>query len=207
MNELRIYYLKCLATLAVTLAVLLLMVEVAHPLKPSVWQILLLSRPTAVVYLVLGERVLRKTLWKLQKPALNFQASWRGEVTYQAGTSTEPSFVAGHMFRIEQDCLSIRIMPATPKEFVNWGPLAVEVIEDTVRYAYWVNYGNSNLPMFPESAKGYVEMRVTGYDDKKKPRIMTGSFWHFAQTRDPAFQKEKSPVFEGTISLYRESED
>jgi hypothetical protein len=83
----------------------------------------------------------------------------------------------------------------------------VEVVEDTVRYAYWVNYGKSNPAKFPESAKGYVEMRVTEYDGRKKPRIMTGSFWHFAQEMDPAFQGEKSSVFEGRISLYRESED
>lgn len=214
MKELQSYYLRRLAILSAGLASLFLIFEATGVAKLSGisgWQFLvlgtLLSRSAIVVYLVLGERLIRKALWTLERPGLNFQGSWRGQVTYQAGPDAAPSFVAGHMFRIEQDCLSIRIAPSTPKEFVNWGLLALDVTEDSVRYAYWVDYRKSDPAKFPASAKGYVDMRVTECDGKGKPRIMVGEFWHFAQERNPAFQGEKSPAFQGTISLCRETED
>jgi hypothetical protein len=201
-RELRSYYAKRLAMFSVGLAVLLLILERIDPANISGWRLILFrtltSRPAIVIYMVLGELLIRKKLWKLEKPSLNFQGFWSGHTTYgvvQVGHSKVP-FVSTHFLQINQDCLMLGIGPPTSDEHVNWGSLAQELAEgNTLRYAYWANYGKLDPQKFPEHAKGYVEMRVTQYDGKKKPKILTGQFWHCAEGQ--------CPVYSGTVVYSR----
>ena len=205
MKELLTYYSTRLVMLAVAVVMFALAVEEAVPwLFPNIHSNIqraleyLNHRVAIVFYMWLGEYLLRTKLWRIEKKELDFSGIWEATTTYtkeHIGFSTLPPSNQ-HEVNIVQDCLSIRIAPTTSTGFVNWGSLALEVAEgDTLRYAYWVNYSQSNL--FPERAKGYEEMKVTKRDEKGRPILMTGEFFHCVQGL--------GPVYSGTVEFRRKS--
>ncbi|WP_349027675.1 hypothetical protein [Methyloglobulus sp.] len=156
----------------------------------------LTSRFVVLAAMVGGEILIRKYLWKIEHPELDFSGEWEGETVYKVahiGVGPVP-FSSHHKVKITQDCLSIKISPSTSESYVNWGSLALELEGgDTLRYAYWVNYSDSSK--FPEKAKGYEEMKVTNRGEKDRPIQMTGEFHHCAQGM--------SPVYSGTVMFKR----
>jgi len=209
MNELIRYYSARLVALAIGVAVFVVAIDqVFLPWLTSnypTWTIasktleLLTARLSIVGYLAAGEYLIRKHIWKIENPEFNFSGMWDATTTYvQAHVGAGPvPFSSTHEVRIEQDCLAVRIAPTMSTGFVNWGSLALEIAEGhTLRYAYWVNY-NDRL-RFPEKARGYEEMRVTQYDDKRRPNLMTGVFFHCAEGQ--------APVYSGTVEFRRRAE-
>jgi hypothetical protein len=206
MNELIKYYSARLIHLAIGVAVFVVAIDQAVlpwlTKSAPTWVLiaktlaLLTSRLSIVAYLAGGEYLIRKHLWKWEKPAYDFSGMWDAETFYtkdHVGTGIVP-FSSKHEVRIEQDCLAVRIGPTMGLGFVNWGSLALEIAEgNTLRYAYWVNY--SDLARFPVRAKGYEEMKVTNYDTNGRPERMTGVFFHCAEGQ--------SPVYSGTVEFRR----
>jgi hypothetical protein len=206
MNELIKYYSARLVQLAIGVAVFVVAID--QVLLPWLTQTyptwtpiarmleLLTARLSIVAYLAGGEYLIRKHLWKWERPEFDFSGMWDAETTYtkvQLGSGTVP-FSSKHEVRIEQDCLSVRIAPTVGTGFVNWGSLALEVSEgNTLRYAYWVNY--SDRDRFPERTRGYEEMKVTNYNAGGRPSLMTGVFFHCAEGQ--------SPVYSGTVEFRR----
>lgn len=160
----------------------------------------LTSRFFIVVLLAAGEWIIRKWAWKVVHPELNFQGEWEGETTFtkvEMGSPVAP-FSAKYKVRFEQDCLSFAIAPTKADAFVNWGSLAMNLVDkDTVRYAYWVNY--SDPSRFPARATGYEEMRVIQRGWRGAPQELTGEFYHCTM----GFQ----PVYSGNVTFKRKSKE
>lgn len=209
-ETLRKYYTQRLVTLAVALAAgAVLATEVVLPwltrtLAPDNFLIdvagFLTSRPAFVGVMLLGELGIRKTLWRLERPQLDFSGQWEGETTYTkvrlGKVADHAPFASRHLVLIEQDALSAKLAPAPGTDFVNWGSLAFEIVDkDTVRYAYTVNYSDSTR--FPDRAIGYEEMSVTRRDRRKRPNELTGFFAHCAQGQEP--------VYSGTVVFRRKT--
>lgn len=210
MNDLVRYYTARLIVLAVGVALFGIFVDqfaipkAVAALGQDSWPVTILgnlnSRIAIFLYLTAGEIGVRKYLWKLEKPELDFSGEWTGESNYntvQIGdVHGHVPFSTQHLVRIEQDCLSLRIAPSSGAGFVHWGSLALDLAEgNTLRYAYWVNYADKSR--FPEKAKGYEEMKVTRYDGKRRPNVMTGEFFHCAQGM--------IPVYSGTVTFSRKT--
>ncbi|OGT90183.1 MAG: hypothetical protein A2514_10665 [Gammaproteobacteria bacterium RIFOXYD12_FULL_61_37] len=212
MSDLIKYYTSRLIGFAISVALFVLLVDqLAIPFAEDTfgkdgWAVKILyaltSRVAIFIYLAGGEYVIRKFLWKIRmvgKPELDFSGEWTGVSTYTTvhlGQGPVP-FSQDHIVRIEQDCLTLRIAPsASPGFVVNWGSLALELAEGhTLRYAYWVNYRDKEN--FPEKAIGYEEMKVTEYDAKGRPQVMTGKFFQCAQGM--------MPVYSGTVDCTRKA--
>lgn len=206
MNELLKYYTTRLTGLALVVAMGIVFVDkvvdpyVLSQFGPNHWittiQQSLTSRLAIVGVLALGEYLIRKYIWKLERPELDFSGDWSGITTFEyipVGTGRVP-FTTEYEVKIEQDCLGMKILPSTGASFVNWGSLALELADkDTLRYAYWVRY--SDRARFPEEAVGYEEVKVTRRDRKKRPIEMTGSFYHCA--------KGQTPVYNGAVKFSR----
>jgi hypothetical protein len=156
-----------------------------------------------------GEAFIRTTLWKLERPHLNFSGSWRAETTY---TTVEKettavtakgfqSFASSHDVRIAQDCLSISIEP-TARAFASWQSIAMTILEQGgIGYAYRVSYDNSQDPDFPPDAIGYEELSVIDSRRLKfpfwreAPHALSGTFAHCA--------RGAAPIFRGTVKFWR----
>jgi len=206
MTDLVKYYTSRIITLAVFIAIFMLLIDnIAIP-RFEQWLgkdhlvisvvMTLTSRISILIAMVLGEMLIRNYLWKIEHPELDFSGKWEGETIYriaQVGEGPVP-FSSHHFVLITQNCLSIKISPTTSEEYVNWGSLALELSSgDTLKYAYWVNY--SNPQKFPERAKGYEEMKVTKRGKRNRPIEMTGEFFHCAQGM--------SPIYSGDVKFNR----
>ena len=202
MNDLRNYYRTRLAGLAVAVALLAVFIsEMAVPCftdgllaKTVMW---FTSRPAIVVFLVLGELAVRKVLWRIERAEFDFTGKWEGETRYttvHVGSAFVP-FSVSHSVKMEQDCLSFALAPTSAKPFINWGSLALQLVDkDTLRYAYWVTYSNDSR--FPEGTVfGYEEMRVTLRDTRRRPLEITGEFFHCVQGQ--------VPVYSGNVTFKR----
>jgi hypothetical protein len=198
MSELLKYYTARLIGLAVAIAIFVLAIDnIVIPLLKrflgeanwiSLLDSALTSRLTILIMMFSGEIFIRKVLWKLERPRLNFSGEWKGETIYKAAQigSGQVPFSTMHKMKITQDCLSTEISPTTSESYVNWGSLALEIADgNTLRYAYWVNY--SNQKNFPDRATGYEEMKVTGRGGRGRPQEMTGEFFHCAQGIVPVY--------------------
>jgi len=163
------------------------LIELEKNLGGKLWPIAVLGA---------GAVIIRRYLWRLERPELDFSGVWEGVTRYQhirIGTGEVP-FEGRYKVRMDQDCLSIKIVPSTGESFVNWGSLALELPDqDTLRYAYWVSY--SDRTKFPEDAVGYEEMRVTARDKRNRPIEMTGNFYHCA--------RGQTPVYSGSVKFTR----
>lgn len=146
------------------------------------------SSAMIAVFFVVGDLVIRKWIWKLEKPQFNFDGEWEGTTTYKrvhVGSAKVP-FEIKHHVKFEQDCSRFAIAPQTGVGYVNWGSLAINLADkDTVQYAYWVKYNDQKR--FPEKAIGYEEMKVIERDSKGRPQVLSGDFYHCAQGSEPVY--------------------
>lgn len=206
LDELLKYYKTRLSALALSVGLgIVFLEEVAFPyvvsqLGANHWFASLLgyatSRLAIVVILAAGEFVIRKYLWKIERSELDLSGNWTGITTFDKVRIGKPikTFTTDYKVRIQQDCLSIRILPSTGSKFVNWGSLAIELADkDTLRYAYWVKY--SDRSRFPLEAVGFEEVHVTERDEKDRPVELTGRFDHCA--------RGQTPVYSGSVKFIR----
>jgi hypothetical protein len=154
--------------------------------SPEHWSILPLnflgSRPILLGLLLLAEWLIRKKLWRLKwfHPELDFSGTWDGISTYtqvHLGTGAPPDPV-NHEARIEQDCLSIRLIPAKGDRFVKFESTAVNLPDaHKLVYSYHVVYKGG--PGFPNETYGYEEMSpISSGDSKGRPEHLSGWFAH-----------------------------
>lgn len=160
----------------------------------------LTSKFFIVLMFVAGQYIIRRWLWKLERPRFNFEGEWEGKTTYARVWLSEAasyhSFDSPHNVNIEQDCLSFKLSPTTGSEYVNWGSYAANLVDEaTIRYAYFVRY--SNLTRFPGEVKGYEEMNVMRRGFRGRPQVLTGIFYHCVQ--DPG------PVYSGRVIFKRKA--
>lgn len=146
-----------------------------------------------------GAWLLEKQIWKLCKPHMNFNGKWLGKTVYSKiylGEASVPfSPAANHELRIEQDCFSIRVLPAESEAFVSWESLTADLLnEDTLGYAYSVDY--KNKPNFPPQAIGYEELKVVERGWFGRPKVLSGKFAHC-----PYF--DQTPLYAGTVRFER----
>lgn len=151
----------------------------------------LTSKPSIVFIFTLGIYLIKEKLWKVEMRQYDFSGGWTGVTKFQdvvVGAKIQP-FTTTYDINIQQDCLSIKILPSTGESFVNWGSLALDMPDrDTLRYAYWVIYTDRNR--FPPKAIGYEEIKVTKRDERGRPIALTGVFYHCAQGQEPVYNGE-----------------
>lgn len=203
MDELLQFYKRSLAgfTLAVVFAVLF--IHDAHIPNIKILQILT-SRSAIVLVVAIGEITIRKWLWKIAYPELNFKGKWIGTTTYthaELGPTEFKEFSVAHELLVRQDCLSFSIEPTTAAgSYVTWNSLAANILDrNTVCYAYAVDYRKKkDDERFPEEAKGYEQLKVTSRDDSRRglPMELTGQFFHCAMGQ--------RPLYRGTVNFTRE---
>jgi hypothetical protein len=199
MSDLLRFYRKWLASLAgaaIALAVLDAKL-VAHLLTgyfgSETWIVPLstavTSKTTLVLALVIGEIVVRKWLWMVMHPELNFKGEWEGETEYttvELGNPPVKPLPAKHKIKFNQDCLTFEMSPTRSLEFRRWGALAITLVDKiSIRYAYWVKYGKSDS--FPPEAMGYEELTVTKSNWFGRPLELSGSFYHCVTGVQPLY--------------------
>ncbi len=109
-----------------------------------------------------------------------------------------------HQARIEQDCLSIRLIPAVGPRYSVFKSTAVNLVDkDKLVYAYEVRYLSAKGDTtFPDATYGYEELEVvdpSGVVDpgkKVRPTQMNGWFAHCA--------KGQAPVYSGLVTFKRQ---
>lgn len=208
MKELITFYKSTLGWLAAAVvAVVLLVPRVAVPFLISTygrthWSVttanFVASRGFAVGVLVAGEWLIRKWLWKIVHPELNFSGKWTGRSSYevaQIGGRADLPPDASHEIVFEQDAISFDMAPTDSDEYASWGAHAITLVDrHTVKYAYWVKYANKK-PLFPERAIGYEELKVVDRGRRGRPIEMKGDFYHCAMGL--------SPVYSGSVRFER----
>ena len=208
MEELRKYYVKRLAHLTVIIGALVFSVSVfLMPILKSIfgpdhWSaswVTNILRLVIISLFYLGEKFIRKRLWKSEKPEYNIDGEWEGITTYERGYngSANVPFEKTHKVKFKQDCLNLKIATQEGIQYVNWGSHAINLIDnETLRYAYRVKYKNGSEEgnEFPGEAIGYEEMSVVEWD-KKRPKKLTGDFYHCV--------KGEGPWYRGTVSFER----
>jgi len=137
-----------------------------------------------------GEWLIRKRLWRFERPDLDFSGEWFGISIYETmevestpgAAATFQPFVREHSVRIEQDCFDISIA-TTGQGYLAWGSLAMTFITGDpkpLRYVYEVNYGKTE--QFPRTSHGYEEMKVAARRPmrfgREQPIRLTGEFYH-----------------------------
>jgi len=150
-----------------------------------------------------GEWLLRRKVWKLVYPRLDFEGWWLGRTTYAAAdgrVGKHPPDPIHHEVYIDQSCISIAILPTgTEHEFANWQSVAMNVLDSgSIGYAYRVRYHSQ--PGFPPEATGYEEMSVLEPRDKSllhrnRPLHLSGGFGHA--------DLGQTPVYRGTAEFVR----
>lgn len=157
------------------------------------------SRLALVCYLAGGECLIRKHLWRLERKEFDFKDVWEATTFYTAapiGVAPVP-FKSSHKVRIEQDALFMKIAPTEGEHYINWGSLALQLIDkDKIVYAYWVKYRNDErFPNEGITVKGLEEMDVTERDSDERPIRLTGNFAHCPEGQ--------SPVYTGRVEFNR----
>jgi hypothetical protein len=160
----------------------------------------LISRPILVVLVLSSEWFIRTKLWRWRwfHPELDFAGTWKGISTYtdrHVGSGALPPPVH-HEARIEQDCLTIRLIPAKGTAFFLFESTAVNLIDaQHLVYSYHVKYKTD--PRFPDETYGYEELNTVGKKDATgRPTELTGWF-----SQCP--RRNKSPVYSGTVVFTR----
>ena len=209
MNELHSYYRTRVTGLAVGIALAALLgptvlypwlvglVGINHWLPQSMKVIT--SRLALVCYLAGGEWLIRKHLWRFERKEWDFKDVWEATTFYTntpIGAAPVP-FESSHKVRIEQDALFMKIAPTEGEHYINWGSLALQLIDkDKVVYAYWVKYRNDErFPKEGITVKGLEEMDVTERDSDGRPIRLTGTFAHCPEGQ--------SPVYTGRVEFNR----
>lgn len=209
MEELHSYYAKRLGGLVVLLVLATLSLDKVHTSlaeddAPG-WALalsnLLNHHIVLVVLLVAGERVIRKWLWRLERPRLDFHGRWYGTTDYRKRWLDEEGALpetAAHEVHIEQDCLGVAIKPTEAEAFAQWRSLVCDVLVEkgsspAIAYAYEVTYsGKDGLPAW---ARGYETLRVVEEGRRGRPLRISGGFHHLVS--------EETPVFSGLAAFDR----
>lgn len=200
MKELRTFYAKWLTFVA--LAVGLGTHFLSTITIPNHWAAALaevvISRPGLVALIAGAEWLIRNKLWRWLHPELDFSGTWDGVSTYthrHVGDGAIPAPV-NHEARIEQDCLSFRLIPAKGDRFVRFESTSSNLI-DAHRLVYSYNVVYKNDEGFPTETYGYEEMSPTDDpDDKGRPKILQGWFAHCVRSGQKA-------AFSGTVIFTR----
>jgi hypothetical protein len=197
MNELHKYYSRrLLAWLSIVLGATLgldrLHATLMHE-HAAQWKIGLsnaLSHRIALgVLLLAGELVIRKWLWHVEKPHLDFRGRWSGATEYTtrwidaSGSLPEK---AEHEVDIKQDCLSVAIAPTAAERFAQWHSLICDLpAEGGIAYTYEVTYKDG--PELPSKARGYEVLQVVESGRRKRPLAIAGEFHHLVSDDKPVF--------------------
>jgi hypothetical protein len=151
-----------------------------------------------VAAIVLGEITIRKWLWRVEKPHLDFSGRWEGGTVYTKQWLDGPQVTlpqsAPHELDIRQDCLSIAVVPTTADAFTQWRSTVCDLLPDgALGYAYEVTY--TERPGFPERARGYEVLQVVKKRARERPEAVAGAFHQVVST--------DMPVFSGTVNFNR----
>ncbi len=209
MSELKNFYKKWLTTVALMIALgTYFMATFAVPALEQLysrdhWSVTLsnfvTSRPALLVLIAVSEWLIRKKVWRWLHPELDFAGTWNGTSTYthvHVGNGPVPREVT-HEARIEQDCLSIRLIPAEGPNYTRFESTAVN-LHDAHRlvYSYYVKY-KDGVPNFPTETYGYEEMNPVGETDARgRPVKLNGWFAHCARPG-------QEPVYSGAVVFTR----
>jgi hypothetical protein len=207
MSELRKFYIKWLTSVALFLALGAQFVAatvipwIGQVYSPNHWSVtaltFLVSRPVLFALIAAAEFIIRKKLWRWLHPEFDFCGMWDGVSTYtnvHVGPGPTPSPVK-HDARIEQDCLSIRLIPAKADRFVRFESTAANLIEaHKLVYSYNVVYKGDDA--FPIETYGYEEMSPVEHDSKGRPQVLNGWFAH-------CVRPEQKAAYSGTVVFTR----
>jgi hypothetical protein len=210
MEELRTFYTKWLLAAAVSLAIgthlmaSYVIPDLERKYSTEHWTVVLatvvMSRPVLLGLIILAEWLIRTKIWRLKwvHPELDFAGTWNGVSTYTdvyVGTGTVPRSVT-HEARIAQDCLSIRLVPASGAQFVRFESTAVNLIDaHRLVYSYYVKYHSA--PGSPDETYGYEELNPVGeYDKQGRPKVLHGWFSH-------CVRKGQTPLYSGSVVFTR----
>jgi hypothetical protein len=198
MNELHKYYSKrLLQLLFVVLTATLLLGSLHttlvkdHASKLAVDASALLAQHAVVAaLLLLGEMTIRKWLWRIEKPSLDFSGRWSGSTTYTTSwldnDSRELPGTTRHDLDIKQDCLSVAVMPTTSQAFAQWHSLICDLPQDGgISYTYEVSY--KHRKSLPSKARGYEVLNVVDKDTQGRPQHIAGEFHHLVSSDKPVF--------------------
>lgn len=211
MDELRRFYTKWLLTVAVALAIgTHLMASYVIPdlekkYSTGHWTVVLasvvMSRPVLLGLIIVAEWLIRTKIWRLKwvHPELDFAGTWDAVSTYtdvHVGTGTVPREVT-HTARIAQDCLTIRLLPASGEQFVRFESTAVNLFDaHRLVYSYYVKY--HSVPGSPDETYGYEELSAGGeYDEQGRPKVLNGWFSQCAR-------KGQTPLYSGRVVFTRQ---
>jgi hypothetical protein len=141
------------------------------------------------VLLLAGEFTIRKWLWRVEKPHLDFSGRWSGATEYKerwlAGSGQLPD-KAEHEVDIKQDCLSVTIAPTMSETFAQWHSLICDLpANGGIAYTYKVTYkDNTGLP---PSARGYETLQVVRSGARGRPQAIAGEFHQLVSNDKPIF--------------------
>jgi hypothetical protein len=156
-------------------------------------------RAFVVILLAVCESLVRKWLWKVVHPELNFSGTWRGRTKYTNDrvTNAPVPFERDQIVVIEQDCLDLRLPPSTGRDFI-FKSRTIDIQDDGVQlvYAYHVRY-SANIEHHPPEAYGYEELEVVSPRENRRPLHLKGWFAHCAHGQEP--------VYSGEVTLKRDA--
>ncbi len=195
MEQLKEYYRRRLTTLTGIIIGLVIFdssVFITNYLGKENWAKIIVSfltnRYVLISIFIAGELTIRKFLWKLEKAKFDFDGIWEGETVYEKvhkGTMSVPH-TSEHRIVLKQDCISLKLKVDEVKEhYPTWGSKAINILgEDTILYAYFVNYRDKqNFPA--REVLGYEELTVVERGTLQRPTKLNGFFAHCAQGQEP----------------------
>jgi hypothetical protein len=208
MKSLRSFYTNCLISFTVALA--LTTYVAATYFIPSLesrftttqWPVdivkAVFSRPALLFLIIAAEWIVRTKLWRWIHPEFDFSGTWDGVSTYthrHIGTGPLPAPVT-HEMRIDQDCLSIELIPAEGDKYTSFQSTAANLLDKSrLVYSYYVVYRNDNE--LPVETYGYEEISATrepGPDGR--PATLRGWFAH-------CVRPDQKSAFSGTVIFHR----
>ena len=159
----------------------------------------------------IGEKLIRKKLWKLRwfKQELDFSGKWYGWSYYnslelESGIVQKKDFQPFFSFHeavIEQDCLSIAVASAIGQDYVRWGSITATVSDDEeLQFAYTVNYQEEKQKKFEDKATGIEKLKSVLRLPKgdKLPILLTGYFFHCVDGR-PCYKGKTTFIRQGYL--------
>ena len=206
MNELRKFYVRTMGGVAVAIFLIALSMPkfgipwLQRALGNDHWLVWVITQRWFIVAILFGvELFIRKCLWRIVHPELDFSGKWRGYTKYlhaRIGNAPVP-FGFGQEVRIKQDCLSIQLEPSKGFDFT-FKSRAIDIHEKEAKlvYAYHVRYSGESTYPRPDEAYGYEELEVVGDRKRGRPQQLEGWFAHCAIG--------KEPVYAGEVHLFRE---